>query len=198
MKSNIQEKYECIITEYCMESRSINPISMVCDIMKHEEMRMHGPEHHYLTAAVIVTAYCNEKNLESEKAEMLRKALFRTGAIQPGVCGFYGVCGDVQAVGAAVSIILGVTPFSGNELKVLNTITAKCQQSIAGLKGPRCCKRSTFLNVYEAAKSMNNMLNTSFIIEEPKNCEFSKSNESCSMGGCQFYSKKPYEREKND
>lgn len=187
MKSYINEKYEGIITEYCMKSRSINPTSMARDIMKHSEMRMYGPEHHYLTAAVIVTAYCNGKNLIPEKKEMLKKALLRTGTIQPGVCGLYGVCGDVQAVGAAVSIILGATPFSRDELKVLNTITAKCQQRMAGLKGPRCCKRATFLNVYEAAKCMNSILRTGFIIEKPKACEFSQSNESCGMGGCQFY-----------
>jgi hypothetical protein len=173
-----------------MASHSVNPLSMAYDIMKHKEMRMHGPEHHYLTAAVMVTAYCNEKNLESEKAEMLQKTLFRTGTIQPGACGFYGVCGDVQAVGAAVSLILGVTPFSGTELKVLNTIAAKCQQKMACLKGPRCCKRSTILNVYEAAECMNDMLKTSFIIEKPGICEFSQSNETCSKGECQFYFKK--------
>jgi hypothetical protein len=187
MENYISEKYEGIITVYCMDSRSINPTSMARDIMKHSEMRMHGPEHHYLTAAVIVTAYCNEKDLVPEKTEMLKKALFRTGTILPGACGLYGVCGDVQAVGAAISIILGVTPFSTDDLKVLNAITGKCQQRMAGHKGPRCCKRATFLNIYEAAKCMNSILKTGFIIEEAKTCEFSRLNESCSMGGCQFY-----------
>jgi hypothetical protein len=189
VKNYIPEKYARLITEYCLESSSLNPLGLAYDIMKHEEMRMHGPEHHYLTAAVVITAYCNEKDLGAEKGEMLGKILYRTGAIPPGTCGFYGVCGAVLAVGATVSLILEATPFSKNELKVLNTITAKCQQEMARFEGPRCCKRATLLNVYTAAKCMNSMLETAFIIEKLRVCEFSQSNETCGMGECQFYTR---------
>ncbi|HHY37260.1 MAG TPA: hypothetical protein GX518_06180 [Firmicutes bacterium] len=187
MKNHIPEKYARLITEYCLESPSLNPLGMARAIMKHEEMRMHGPEHHYLTAAVLLAAYCNEKNPGGDKGEILQKALFRTGAIPPGTCGFYGVCGAVLAVGAAVSLILKATPFSKDELQVLNTITARCQQGMVRLKGPRCCKRATVLNVYLAARAMNNLLETAFILEKPGECEFCQANETCSLAECPFY-----------
>ncbi|MGE4587946.1 MAG: DUF5714 domain-containing protein [Mangrovibacterium sp.] len=197
MNGYISGKYEGLITKHCMESDSVNPAGMAYDIMKQKEMRMHGPEHHYLTAAVLVAAYCNEKNLVPEKAELLRKVFYRTNMLPPGACGFYGICGDVQAVGAAVSLLLKITPYSGSELKMLNEVTAKCQQRMACFKGQRCCKRATFSNVYEGAKCMNDMLGTSFVVENTGTCEFSHKNDTCNKNECQFY-KNSFERERKN
>lgn len=187
MNKFILDKYECLITEYCMKSESTNPLKMAYDIMQLEYTRMHGPEHHYVTAAVLITAYCNERKILLEKEALLKKVFYRTDMIQAGTCGFYGVCGDVQAVGAAVSLLLKATPYSGLEVKLVNKITAKCQEKMAYFEGPRCCKRATFLNVSEAANCMNEIIGTSLKIERSVICDFSPKNETCAKCKCPFY-----------
>ncbi len=46
-----------IITQFSLSSKSKNPVEMAKTIMKHPTMPMHGPEHHAMIAAVLVTEY---------------------------------------------------------------------------------------------------------------------------------------------
>jgi predicted RNA-binding Zn-ribbon protein involved in translation (DUF1610 family) len=48
-----------MIMQFCLASHSKNPMEMAMTIMKHSVIPMHGPEHHAMIFAVLVTAYKN-------------------------------------------------------------------------------------------------------------------------------------------
>jgi hemoglobin-like flavoprotein len=62
-----------MITQFCLASNSKNPMEMAMTIMKHPVIPMHGPEHHAMIAAVLVTAY---KNLTGKATNEDIKKLF--------------------------------------------------------------------------------------------------------------------------
>ena len=51
-----------IIETYCSNSNSQNAMAMAVELMHHKAIKMHGPEHHYLVPAVLLTAYYNHIN----------------------------------------------------------------------------------------------------------------------------------------
>ena len=50
-----------IITQFCKETNLIDPIIIANEIFKKKEIKIHGPEHHYLVPAVLITSYYNLK-----------------------------------------------------------------------------------------------------------------------------------------
>ncbi|MCG8568563.1 MAG: DUF5714 domain-containing protein, partial [Spirochaetes bacterium] len=58
-----------IIEKYCLTSQLINPVEMANHLMSHPAIKMHGPEHHFLVPAVLITGYCNIKKISSEEKQ---------------------------------------------------------------------------------------------------------------------------------
>ena len=53
----------------CLSSSSKNPYEIITDIMKKDFIHMHGPEHHTLVGAALLTAYKNAGgDIDLEKA----------------------------------------------------------------------------------------------------------------------------------
>lgn len=69
--------------------------------MRNPNVKMHGPEHHFLVSAILLAAYYNTKKDYKEKATKIRMAKKRASQILGGFCGFYGDCG--VAVGTGIS-----------------------------------------------------------------------------------------------
>ena len=89
-----------LILEVCSSSKSRNPIALIQQIMAQPQIYMHGPEHHILVGAVLLTAYHNsggELKLQTALSEMSR----RGQQIPGGTCGFWGCCGAGRSDGAA-------------------------------------------------------------------------------------------------
>ena len=93
-----------IITQFCLSSGSKNPMEMAKVIMKHPTMPMHGPEHHAMIAAVLVTAYKNFTGKVTD--EEIKEAIRRGSTVPGGYCGLYGTDAAAIATGIAMSIIL--------------------------------------------------------------------------------------------
>lgn len=186
MKDYISIVEKKIIKEYCLASTSKNPYEMAEDLMR-EPIPFHGPAHHYLVAAVIVTAYCNAKGLEMEKENCLEKAFIRTRNIMPGSCGTYGVCGDVLAASAALGLLILANPMSTHSLKEVNTIASLCQTALARFIGPRCCKQATYQCLHTTVNYMNLELGTSLEFPENPKCHFSNENPDCNRSECPFW-----------
>lgn len=176
---------EMVIKEYCLESNEINPVSMALEIMKSPMIRLHGPEHHYLTAAVLAASYCNAKNLP--KDEMLEQLKVRCRKIPSAVCGYYGVCGDVMAAGAYASAVLETTYMSGKEWQDTAKMSLKCIAEVSKSIGPRCCKRTTITVLMAAVNAVEELF--CVVLESPEKyiCSFSKINEECIKDNCSFY-----------
>ncbi len=180
-----------LIKQFCINSKSENPIEMALTLMRNPAIRMHGPEHHFLVPAVLLSAYYNLKKNGGEKAEKIKEAEKRAKNILGGFCGYYGDCGAAVGTGIFISLITEATPLSEREWKLSNMMTAKSLLSIANRGGPRCCKRNTFLATIEAV----NFLRENFSIEnininENVKCEFNSLNKECIKDRCPFYDRR--------
>ena len=99
------------IIELCMTSASRDPISIIEQMMALPTCHMHGPEHHVMVGAALLTAYHNaggDIDLRSALTEMMN----RGRSVPGGACGFWGACGAGISTGMFVSIISQSTPLT--------------------------------------------------------------------------------------
>ncbi len=177
------------IRNACVQEKSKNPVEIFINMANQDFIRIHGPEHHVLDGAALITAFYNAGgNIDLAKSleEMLKR-----GSTMPGAtCGLWGVCGAVNSIGAALSIIDGTGPLSedaswGKHMK----FTSKALGILADVGGPRCCKRDAFLTLQEAVTYIND--NFDIKLEQSDiRCSYNKSNQQCIKGRCPFYKKK--------
>lgn len=176
-----------LIESYCISSKSENPLELALVLMRNPNVKMHGPEHHFLVPAVLLAAYYNIKKDYKEKATKIRMAKKRAEQILGGFCGFYGDCGAAVGTGIFVSLITNATPLSVTDWKLANLATAKSLLTIAEHGGPRCCKRNTFLALLEATNFVKENFKVSFKLNKELNCEFYPLNNECLKQNCSFY-----------
>ena len=89
-----------------------------------------------------------------------------------GFCGFYGNCGAAVGTGIFASLVTNATPLSIADWKLANLVTAKSLYVIAQHGGPRCCKRTTFLALLEAANFVKEHFGVTFKLKKEIKCEF--------------------------
>ena len=185
MEYTLKNKYELIRKEI-VKSESKNPLSVVKEIMKKEFVSIHGPEHHFLDGAAFLTAYKNaggEINLENCLEELENRAERMPGAM----CAYWGVCGSVASVGAALSIIHGTQPLSTDEFYKDNMeYTSAVLKKMSVIGGARCCKRNAFLALSYAAEFVKEKYGTDMEAEETV-CGFSSRNLQCIGDRCPFH-----------
>lgn len=169
-------------------SASINPLGMAVTLMKTPAVKMHGPEHHFLVPAVLISAFCNASGRQGQKIAMIAKARQRAEHVLGGFCGFYGDCGAAVGTGIFVSVVTGATPLSKKEWRLANLMTARSLLIIAEAGGPRCCKRNSFLAISEAVRFSEEELRVSMESGPASiNCEFHDLNKECRKSACPFY-----------
>jgi hypothetical protein len=175
------------IKTYCVNSKGEDPLSMADIIMKHPSVKMHGPEHHFLVPAVLLTAYYNKTGNNGIIKEKLEAAEKRAKNVLGGFCGFYGNCGAAVGTGIFISLITETTPLSGETWKLSNLATATSLLQIAEHGGPRCCKRDTFIALKEAVAFIKNKFRIEIEDYGKINCNFSSMNKECRKRECEFY-----------
>ena len=176
------------IETFCTMTDMTDPITMAVILMRNPEIKMHGPEHHFLVPAVLLSAYCNLSGFAGdEKKDKIRKARQRAENVLGGFCGFYGDCGAAVGTGIFLSVLTGATPLSTKEWRLGNLMTAKSLFSIANHGGPRCCKRNSFLAIIEAAGFVKEYFQVDMPIHRHPHCEFTSFNKECRTIECPFY-----------
>ena len=133
----------------CLKEDSKDPVSIVEKMMDQPFCHMHGPEHHVMVGAALLTAYKNaggDINLETALAEMMN----RGRSVPGGACGFWGACGAGISSGMSVSIISESTPLKQEPFALSHRMTASSLSAIAEIGGPRCCKRDSYLSILAA------------------------------------------------
>ena len=155
--------------------------------MKNPKIKMHGPEHHFLVPAVLLSACYNKKKDYRKKENKIKEARRRAETIFGGVCGSHGICGAAVGTGIFISLITDATPLSEKEWKLSNQITAENLLTIAEWGGPRCCKRDTFLAIIGAVKFLRKHFEFTIDIDKDFLCEFTKLNKECKKTDCMFY-----------
>ena len=171
----------------CMRSTSIDPIEILENMMKMPYCHMHGPEHHTMVGAALLTAYKNaggEIDLKAALEEMQKRAKQVPG----GACGFWGACGAGISTGMFISIALKATPLAGEAWGLSNQMTARALDAIGKNGGPRCCKRDSYLAILEAIKFTRENLHIDMKFSPPI-CSRAHFNHQCRKAQCMFYPK---------
>jgi hypothetical protein len=181
------------IEQHCLQSDVSDPVQLANQLMDSPLVKMHGPEHHYLVPAVLLTVYYNVLKQENRKSRALQQARQRAEKVLGGFCGFWGTCGAAIGNGIFYSVITGSTPVSVDEWRTSNLLTSQTLKNIAEHGGPRCCKRDVYLSLLKAVEFIQEELKTDVEIKGKISCEYSRFNRECLTRGCPFY--KPLNRE---
>ena len=174
------------IMDVCRESKSRNPIAIMQELMENPYIYMHGPEHHIMVGAALLTAYHNcggEVELDAALDEMKARGSQYPG----GSCGFWGCCGAAVSVGMYMSIATQATPLTTTSWKYSNQITAEALKAIGDLGGPRCCKRNSFTAAKAAVEFTKKHLGIEMELPEKIECDFSLENKQCKKKACPYY-----------
>lgn len=169
----------------CISEKSKNPILILRKLMSLPFCHMHGPEHHVLVGASLLTAYKNSGgkiNLEKTLVEIIA----RGKKVPGGFCGFWGACGAGISSGIFISIITSSTPLSQEPWGLSNKMTASALAEIGNLGGPRCCKRNSYLSVIKAVEFVKENMGISMDLGEVSCVHFTQNNH-CLKEKCPFY-----------
>ncbi|MGM9898951.1 MAG: DUF5714 domain-containing protein [Bacilli bacterium] len=185
---DLSEKY-ILIKKELLKQTSTNPIEIVNNIMNHDFVNMHGPEHHFIDGASFLVALKNSGE-DIDINSCLDQLAQRTKTMPGAMCGYWGICGSCASVGAALSIIFEVGPLSSNDYYSYNMkFTSNVINKMSNIGGPRCCKRNAYLVLSEAVKFVNENFNYKLTIDDIK-CNFSNFNKQCIKNRCPFHQEK--------
>lgn len=176
------------IISICFNSKSLNPIEILEEMMSMSSCHMHGPEHHTMVGSALLTAYKNAGG-EIDLKEALYEMQKRGKQVPGGACGFWGACGAGISAGIYVSIALQATPLAKESWGLSNQMTAKALDAIGQNGGPRCCKRDSYLAIMEAVAFTSEKMGVEMELEEIR-CLRSHLNNQCINKDCPFYKKK--------
>jgi len=176
------------IIGFCMSEDSKNPIEIIQKMMAMPFCHMHGPEHHVMVGAALLTAFKNaggDINLSTALAEIIS----RGKKVPGGSCGFWGACGAGISSGMFISIISKSTPLSQEPFSLSHKMTARSLNAIADIGGPRCCKRDSYLSIQEAVEFVKEQFGIEMECGKIT-CTYSPQNNQCIGDRCPFYENK--------
>ena len=169
----------------CHEETSRDPIAILEKMMSMPFCHMHGPEHHVMVGAALLTAYKNAGG-KVIFAKALPEIYRRGKAVPGGTCGFWGACGASISAGQFVSIVTDSTPLTKEPWRLSNRMTAKALESIGQNGGPRCCKRDSYLSILAAIDYVAEHLDVHMEKAMPV-CTRSRQNNQCIGKRCPFF-----------
>ncbi len=173
-----------VIVGLCLNQTSKDPVVILNEMMNQPFCHMHGPEHHVMVGASLLTAYHNaggDIDLKAELAEMMS----RGRKVPGGTCGYWGACGAGVSSGIFISIIAGSTPLAQEPFALCHRMTSTSLGKIADVGGPRCCKRDSYLSILSAI----DFVKEHFGVEMEKHeivCTHASENKQCIGERCPF------------
>lgn len=175
-----------VIMEKCMESTSKDPVRIMLEVMENPYIYMHGPEHHILVGAALLTAYHNSGG-EIELKAALDEMKERGSGYPGGACGYWGCCGAAASTGMFMSIVTKATPLTGKSWGLSNLMTSRVLEEIGKIGGPRCCKRNSFTAAKTAVEFVKEHLGVEMELPEEIQCDFSEENQQCLKRYCPYH-----------
>ncbi|MBR4990005.1 MAG: SAM-dependent methyltransferase [Oscillospiraceae bacterium] len=173
------------IIGFCLRTDSKNPIEIIEAMMSMPFCHMHGPEHHVMVGAALLTAYHNAGG-DIDLSKALSEMYARGKQVPGGVCGFWGACGAGISTGIYMSILTKANPLAGEAWSLSNAMTSRALGRISRHGGPRCCKRDSYLAILEAVE----FTKEHFGIEMERadvTCSRAHLNNQCLKGNCPFH-----------
>ena len=175
-----------ILRQVLASTQVTDPGLIIEQVMSHPSVPMHGPEHHAIVPAALITAVRNTGYAVSEGA--LEKALERASKVPGGWCGLYGDCGAAVGVGIAVSVITGATPLTGKPRTLALAATSFALSKMLDDQ-PRCCKRASRTAIAAAVEFLRERLGANLILSSPVKCTYSARNQQCAREHCPYFDK---------
>lgn len=191
-------KEECLICGAPLEYLETD-VQMQCEICRKKELaktrcinghyvcsdcHMHGPEHHVMVGAALLTAYHNAGG-DIDLSDALMEMLRRGKSVPGGACGFWGACGAGISTGMFVSIISRSTPLTDEPFALSHKMTAAALGQIGEIGGPRCCKRDSFLSILTAIDFVKEHFGVA--MQKPEVvCHYAAQNNQCIGKRCPF------------
>jgi hypothetical protein len=175
-----------LIERTCLQSDSTDPVALATRLMRHPSLKLHGPEHHFLVPAALLTAVANARGAPEEKKRWLAEARRRSDAVAGGSCGFQGACGAGVGVGIFASVATGATPLARESWGTANAATGQALIVIGRVGGPRCCKRTSWLALLTGVQVARRSLGVRLEGRGPS-CEWSELNGECLGTPCPFH-----------
>ena len=172
------------IVELCLRETACDPIAIVERMMALPSCHMHGPEHHVMVGAALLTAYHNAGG-DIDLSDALMEMLRRGKSVPGGACGFWGACGAGISTGMFVSIISRSTPLTDEPFALSHKMTAAALGQIGEIGGPRCCKRDSFLSILTAIDFVKEHFGIA--LQKPEIvCRYAAQNNQCIGKRCPF------------
>jgi LSD1 subclass zinc finger protein len=175
-----------VIERVCLASESVDPLEIARTLMRHPKLELHGPEHHFLVPAALLSAHANARGDRSDLPRLLAEARRRSDPVAGGFCGFQGACGAGIGAGIYVSLATGATPLASEPWALANGATARALDVLARVGGPRCCKRTTGLAILAAVRFARERLGVRLGASAAP-CEWVDANAECIDARCPFY-----------
>ena len=173
------------IVKSCLAESSRDPVHIIEKMMSMDFCHFHGPEHHVMVGAALLTAYKNARG-DIDLAKSLSEMYSRGKQVPGGACGFWGACGAGISAGIYMSIITGATPLAQEAWGLSNRMTARALERIGSVGGPRCCKRDSYLAILEAVEFTSK--ERGITMESGKiTCSRSDMNNQCIGTRCPFH-----------
>ena len=174
------------IVGICLHETSTNPVAIMERLMALPTCHMHGPEHHIMVGASLITAYHNaggDVDMVWALSEMVR----RGKQVPGGACGNWGACGAALSTGMFVSIVTRSNPLAAETWSLSNRMTSEALLNVSKHGGPRCCKRDSYLSILAAVAFAREHL--SVVMEASTNitCTRSRFNNQCLKSNCPFF-----------
>jgi len=172
-----------VTREVLKKTKSSDPIVILEEILAHPSVPMHGPEHHAIIPAIILTAVANAGYAVPENA--VETAIERGSKVPGGWCGYYGTCGAGVGVGIAVSILTEATPLKGKSRSLSIGATAYAMSRMID-EQPRCCARASRVAIEAAMTYLQYRLNIDLTVTKPGKCQFQSRNKECARDKCRY------------
>lgn len=169
----------------CLQEKSTDPLAILEKMMGQPFCHMHGPEHHVMVGAALLTA-CRNAGLSLDLDKALREMLRRGKQVPGGACGYWGACGAGLSTGMFASIAMGATPLAKDAWRLSNRMTSLALEKISAHGGPRCCKRDSYLAVLAAVDFAAEHLHVQLTKSEPRCSRFGMNNQ-CLGIACPFH-----------
>lgn len=173
------------IVGVCLAETSSDPIAILENLMSLPFCHMHGPEHHVMVGAALLTAYRNAGgtlNLPQALTEMLH----RGKQVPGGACGYWGACGAGVSTGMFLSIATNATPLAEEAWGLSNRMTSAALSAIGQHGGPRCCKRDSYLAIRSAIEFVRENLGVQMKLSDIRCTRFHQNNQ-CLGKACPFH-----------
>jgi hypothetical protein len=173
-----------VLRQIVQNTKSADAGQILEEVLKHPSVPMHGPEHHAIVPAVIITAIKNAGYSLPEGA--LEKAIERGSKVPGGWCGLYGDCGAGVGVGVATSVLTGATPLTGPQRSLSIGATADALSKMVDDQ-PRCCKRASRTAMRAAVEYLRKNLDIKLPEPGKVRCGFVARNQQCPQKECRYY-----------